>query len=292
MISCLKMGLTKLINHRYCKFILIIPLYAIIIFILWRTFPEEYYVDWIYAFRPAVWEILSWRSPYNVQGVYNPPWTFIPLIPLAILPPKWGGIILSLISLFALLFIAIRLGANRYVALSFLLIPQIAFKTISNPNIDFLAAIGFILPPQIGLFFLAMKPQIGIAVAIFWFIESWRDGGWKQVVRIFSPISIALLISIIMYGPYFVNAVHLTDYETIWYSYPLWPYTIPVGLSLLFYAVQKREISYSIIGSPFVSPYVASYTYPFLLLGLVNTPIIYLAAYIGFWLIDIILRIS
>lgn len=285
-----KNGLLKFANNKFNKLIFVLITYGSLLILLWFLFPEEYYVDWVYAFRPAVWEMLSGHTPYTIPGVYNPPWTFILLIPLALIPPKLGAILLTFITFFSLLFIALRLGGNTYIALSFLLIPQIAFKTITNPNIDFLAAFGFILPPQIGLFFLAIKPQIGIAVAFFWLIEAWRKGGSKEVIRVFAPVSIALFISFLLFGPYMLKAVHLIDRDTTWYSYPLWPYTLPVGLAILLLAIKREEKKFSITASPFVSPYVASYTYPFALLGLVNNRLYYLSAYIGFWMIYIIER--
>lgn len=280
----------RIFSNKHLKVLALFPIYGLIITVLWRVIPESYYVDWIIAFRPAVWEMLSWRSPYNIQGVFNPPWTFIMLIPLALIPPKLGAILLSLITFFSLLFISLRLGASLPIAISFLVIPQIAFKAITNPNIGFLAAFGFILPPQIGLFFLAIKPQIGIAVAIYWLIEAWLSGGWREVVRVFAPITIALSIAVLIYGPFMLKATHLLDHESIRHAYPLWPYTLPAGFALLLLAIKKREKSLSITASPFVSPYVASYTYPFALLGLMNYPIYYYSSYIGMWLIYLILR--
>ncbi len=277
-------------DDKRIKYILLFPLYLLVFFVLVYFIPEKYYVDWVSCFRPAVWDILSLRTPYEGHGVYNPPWGFIPLIPLALFPPRVGAILLTLVTLFSILFIALRLGAKSYVAISLLLVPQIGFKAIVNPNIDFLAAFGLILPPQIGLFFLAIKPQIGIGVAIFWLVEAWKDGGWKKVVKVFAPVTIAFSLSIIIFGPYMQNSIHLTDHEEIPFSYPLWPYTIPVGLSLLALAISRREFHLSISSSQFLSPYVAFYTYPFALLGIVNYQLVYWSTYIGMWLVFIFLN--
>lgn len=288
----MKEKLTRLTKNKYIKILFAFILYGSLFMILWRMYPEEYYVDWVFAFRPAVWELLSGQTPYTIPGVYNPPWTFVILIPLVLFPPKFGAILLTFITFFSLFFIALRLGRNIFLALSFILIPQLAFKTISNPNIDFLAAFGFILPPQIGLFFLAIKPQIGIAVAIFWLFDAWRLGRWKEVIRVFTPVTIALIISYLIFGPYPLKAIHLIDHEKIWYSYPLWPYTIPVGLTVLLLAIKRKEVNLSITASPFFSPYVASYSYPIALLGLVDYKIYYFTAYAGFLMIYIIERFS
>ena len=284
------MFLQNIRENKRLKYLILFPVYILVIYLIWSYIPEKYYVDWVYGFRPAVWEMLNWQSPYNGHGVFNPPWTFILLLPLALFPPKVGALLLTILTFFSLLYIALRLGASPYIALSFLLIPQVAFKAITNPNIDFLAAFGFILPPQIGLFFLAIKPQIGIGVAIYWFFEAWWDGGWKKVIKVFAPISIALLISFLIFGPYFLQGIHLTDHEATLHSYPLWPYALPVGFALLSLAIKQREKNISITSSQFLSPYVATYTYPFALLGLVKYRLIYWSAYIGMWLVFILLR--
>ena len=268
-----------------------IVLYIILIFLLWKFIPGHYYVDWIIGLRSATWKILSLRSPYTISGIYNPPWTFIPLIPLALLPPRLGAVLLSLLSFFSIIFIARKLGANLLQMVFFLAIPQFAFKAITNPNIDFLAAFGFILPPQIGLFFLAMKPQIGVAVAVFWLVESWRSGGWKKVLRVFAPVSIAFLLSFVIFGPYFMGAGYLVSSEEVWWDYKLWPFGIPIGFALLTLAVRKKIMGLSITASPFFSPYVASYSWPYALLGLFAYPIEYFVVYVGYWVVYLYMRI-
>ena len=138
------------------------------------------------------------------------------------------------------------------IALSFLLVPQLAFKAISNPNIDFVAAFGFLIPPQIGLFFLAIKPQIGVGVALFWAVEAWREGGWKKVFWVFAPVTVAVMVSILIYGPYMLDASYLTDHGIL-HSYPIWPYAIPVGLTLLTIAIKQKKIDLSITSSQFLT---------------------------------------
>lgn len=272
------------------KILLTICLYIIVIGLIWWVIPEYYYVDWIVGFRPAVRRLFTLKSPYLDGGIYNPPWAFIFLIPYAILPPKIGAILLSISTLFAMAFIVRQLGGNAIQMIVFLTIPQFAIKTITNPNIDFLAAFGFILPPQIGLLFLAIKPQIGIGVAIFWFIEAIRRGGMKEVVRVFAPVTIALLISFVVFGPYYLGAQTLILNDEVWWNYGLWPYVVPIGFSLIGLALRKHQLGFSIASSPFLSPYVASYSWPYAVLGLIKYPIEYLASSAGLWVIYVYLR--
>jgi hypothetical protein len=53
------------------------------------------YTDWFRFFRPAS---LSLSDPYEVDGILNPPWTFVILYPLALLPGAWGAGALALLS--------------------------------------------------------------------------------------------------------------------------------------------------------------------------------------------------
>jgi hypothetical protein len=45
------------------------------------------YMDWIESFRPAAME---WQAPYR-PGIYNPPWLYIILHPIAWLEPRLGA---------------------------------------------------------------------------------------------------------------------------------------------------------------------------------------------------------
>lgn len=267
----------------------VLAAYTLLIYLLWRIFPEDYYVDWKYAFRPATLALISGKSPYIDTGVYNPPWALIPLIPFAFLPIKLGGILLTISNLVVFAYIVRRLGGNLFVMIAFLLTPQFGLKIILNPNIDFLAALGFLLPSQLGLFFILIKPQIGVAVVLYWLVIAFKKS-LREVARVFFPVGLASLLSIAIYGPYFFQAkTNLVD-KNLWYEYPLWPYLIPVGLVLLTLAIRHQKIQWAISGSPFLTPYIASYSAVISLLGLVNNIDLFLPAFIGFWISHLLLR--
>jgi hypothetical protein len=54
--------------------------------------------------------LFSGKSPYIGTGAYNPPWAFIPLLPLAFLPIKLGCILLTLANLTVFAYLAKGLG--------------------------------------------------------------------------------------------------------------------------------------------------------------------------------------
>lgn len=79
----------------------------------------------------------------------------------------------------ALAYVAARLGAGP-ITLMYLLLSPPVLHGVLNGSLNWLAALGFVLPPAVGLFFIAVKFQVGIAVTIFGFVEAaGRGGDWR-----------------------------------------------------------------------------------------------------------------
>ena len=251
-------------------------------------------VDWQYSFRPAVFELLAGHSPYHldrgIQGswdqytFWNAPWALLPLIPLALLPVQLGRALLVVVTILSLAYVSRRLGAQP-LAIGLLLVSPPVMHGLLVGNIDWLAVLGFIMPPQIGLFFIAIKPQIGIAVAIFWLVEAWRKGGWREVLRIFWPITVALALSILIFGPW---PLRFETQAGVWWNASLWPMSIPVGLGLLAAALHKRKIEFAMAASPCLSPYLMMHSWVVVLLAVVSSLPETAAAVVGFWILIVI----
>ena len=238
-------------------------------------------VDWRISFRPAALTLLSGESPYDKVYIIHAPWALLMLAPFALFPENVGRVMLLFCGLASYTFIARRLGAKP-IAIIFLLLSPVVMHMLLNGNIDWLASFGFILPPQIGLFFIAIKPQIGIAVAPFWLIEAWRQGGWKQVLTTFAPFTIVLLLSFAIFGLWPLGAVEVTGVS---FNASLWPLSIPVGLALLVTAIRKRRIEYAMAASPCLSPYALFYSWTGVLLAIIASVPETIAAVIGLWIL-------
>jgi hypothetical protein len=238
-------------------------------------------VDWTTAFRPSVRTLLSGHSPYDNPLMIHAPWGLIPLIPFALLPESVGRAALFIVGLVAYAFVAHRLGAKPISLIFFLISPPV-LHVLYNGNLDWLAAIGFILPPQLGLFFISIKPQMGIAVAIFWLFEAWRQGGVKQVLKVFAPFTSLLLISFVLFGLWPLGALRTTNY---WWNASLWPMSIPVGLGLLVAAIRKQKIEFAMAASPCLSPYVLFHSWAGAVLSIVAFVPETIAVVIGLWIL-------
>lgn len=244
---------------------------------IFSAFPMRHH--WYEIFRPAALALAGLKDPYSVQNFFNPPWALIPVIPFALLPERIGFALLGSTTLFAFGYVARRMGASWLVTVAFLLLPHTLYNAI-QVNVDWLVAIGFLMPPQIGLFFVLIKPQIGFFIALFWLVEAWRKGGFREVVRVFMPVSIAFLISFVVFGPYFMKSEGMILQE----GKSFWPWSIPIGLVLLFLSLKFRKLGPSILAGPFLSPYTQPYTWPLALLGLFPNKIFMLLGVIFLWI--------
>ena len=215
--------------------------------------------------------MLSGQSPYAVASFYNPPWVLLPLIPIALLPERIGVVLLSMAYLGSFIFVARRLGAKPLTTLLLITFPNFVFG-LSFANIDWMVALGLILPPQIGLFLVLAKPQIGIALAIYWLVEAWRQDKIKTVVKVFAPVGVAFVISLLLYGLWPLRPQYFAANSS------LWPMSIPIGLVLLIGAIRNRKKGLAIVASPFLSPYVGVQSWSVSILGLLPYQIETIAA--------------
>lgn len=245
--------------------------------------PEQ--IDWVRTFRPAAREVLALRSPYNISTYYNPPWILIPLLPIALLPDKVGNGFLFVISLCALIYSAIRMGAKPFSLIAFLLSFPVVFLLLFG-QIDWMILFGLTLPPQIGLIFIFAKPQIAIPYVVFILIESWQKGGYKQVLKVFYPVFVMFLLSNLIFGLWFTDS-DLFMLSAI-YNYSLWPGGLIFGSVLLVYAIIKHKKEVSISAGPFFSPYVGVHSWTIALVALLPYQWMIGIAAAGSWLMYLI----
>jgi hypothetical protein len=238
-------------------------------------------VDFHGAFRPAALELLHGRSPYNAEGFFNPPWTAILLIPFAILPENVGRAVMVIAALAVYAYVAHKLGASK-LTIGLLLLSPPALHGILNGTLDWLTVLGIVLPPWLGLFFLAIKPQVGMIVVLYLFAAEWRKGGILRVLKTFLPVGVASVLSVVIFGPWFLAIPSLDE---IAINASLLPLALPIGLALTVAAIRKNDIRYSMMASPILSPYLLLHSWIGAFLALAPKPWEAAAAVIGMWIV-------
>jgi len=259
---------------KYLSYFLLLVLFALSVFLVYTYLPVD--VDWSQggppaagvdykgAFRPALIKLVSFESPYSVTAFFNPPWVLIPLLPLAFVSPALGAAVMFVLNFACWIIVAARSRMNPLAFTVFILFSHM-FTNSWNGNIEGIAALGFILPPPIGMFFVLAKPQFGAAVAIFWTVEAYRKGGLPAVTRVALPVLSAIALSVLVFSPWPLQGPSLVD---VWWNSSVFPYGIPAGVILLGLTLWRRDIRFAIAASPFFAPYLTGHTWAVVWFGL------------------------
>lgn len=247
---------------------------SVTLFILYSTV-HIFGWDWNHTFKPAI----VGGNPYKLSSFFSPPWVIILLAPFAWLPPGLDMIAIIVVSVAAWILALRKLRAPLIVTLLLLMTPQLLFGILSG-NIDFLLPLGLLLPPPLGLFFVLAKPQIGAGLAIFWIIESFQRGGWKQALITITPIAAVSLFFCIPFGFWPMQLVDAVG--TSWNISPF-PYLTGAGIILLIRAIQTHRSGLAIISSLFMSPYMSPHSLPIVVLGLLPSKMESILVIISLW---------
>jgi hypothetical protein len=153
-------------------------------------------------------------------------------------------------------------------------------------NVDVLVLIGFVLPAPVGLFFVIIKPQMGLVMVIFWLVEAWRQGGLQAVLKTFLPVKVAVLLSFVLFGNWLAG--RQSDLPGSFWNASLWPWSIPTGLGLLMVSLRERPKELAMSASPFLSPYLAYHSWAAALPGLIQRDYELVTVVIGMWLVAVV----
>ncbi len=245
--------------------------------------PEQ--IDWVRTYRPAALKFVGGRSPYEIPSFHNPVWMLFPLVPIALLPVKIGCGVLFVVELLVILAVAVKMGASPVSLVAYCLSFPVMFLLLFG-QIEWIVFLGLFFPPWLSLFFLIAKPQVGFVIALFVVVDEWRTKGFKAVLKAVAPVSIALGVTFVLYGFWFlqvsrgiVNAI---------YNFSLWPLSIPFGLYFLVHSLRKRKKELSLVASPLLSPYVGPHTWSVALLAILPNKYESIVVSISTWMMLLI----
>lgn len=239
-------------------------------------------IDWKETFYPAARAVLDGKSPYLVPTLRNAPWTILLILPFALFSETAGGILFFIVSFGLYAWTAYRLNASRMALAVFLLSPPVVYG-LRMLNVDVFVLIGFTLPASIGLFFVLIKPQMGIAMIPFWLAKAYQQGGVKQAFRTFMPVTIALALSFLLFGNWLSGKQ--ADLLVSFWNASLWPWAIPIGVVLLALALRDLRDDFAMAASPFLSPYLAYHSWVSVLAGLIRHDFEFMIAVGAMWFV-------
>lgn len=239
--------------------------------ILFWIFPP-YAADWHRAFYQVSKTPLS---PYDIKLFINPPWTVLILYPFHYFSENISLAMNASLSLVILGLLVIKRKGNLLsLALTLTSFPFLSM--LSNGNVEWIPALGFIFQNGWGLPFLLTKPQTGILAILSWISFFSSDkilkrnlGNIIKDFRFFIPTILTVIISFVFWGnwlaPMMTNIQNLQNPE---HGMPTWnislfPWSIPLGLGLLFYIIKHKPVDSEILGvlaTLCLVPYFAAYS--------------------------------
>lgn len=233
--------------------------------------PSQGGVDWQYHLKPATLALLDGRSPYSAATVFNPPWTFLLLAPFAFLPYQ----VMTITGLCAYAIVAVKLGIQQKWTNLLIMSPPV-MVCLAMGNIDWLAMLGlWIRPLWLALFFLSIKPQIGLPFALYRIIDERKP---SHAI----PVTAAFLLSIVLYGPWFQAP------DGNGWNASLWPLSLVAAVPLYILSLKHSNKWIALLLTPFLVPYITPQGYATTLYGIAGLhkrPVFYIAFVAGWALL-------
>lgn len=227
--------------------------------------------------RSAAASAMDLQNPYTAgPGFYNPPWMLLLMAPFATIPQSTAFVVWTLLGLgcYALAFRRMGVAWPAVVALIF---SPLAVGNLMFGNYDWLILLGATLPPVFGIWFVALKPQVGAVLALLW---TWwaAKKGLRSLAILVLPVAAAIVIS-------FLLGYRLPDSGAMRWSADIWPWGVPVGAGLAYFAFRRSDPVLALAAAPFLSPYVVWHSWIAALLPLTRNRWALAAGIIGSWVL-------
>ena len=232
--------------------VLAFALVALVLAFAWLPIAEG--DDWE-TFYGAARRILLGAPLYGQEVTHsfysNPPWLAVLVLPLSLLPFRWGWSVLSVISLI-MATLAVRRFQSGLFKLALVLLSPPMIYTLLHGQIDALVLGGVLLPPAWWILVAMTKPQVAIGL-----IFGIRRSHWLRTAIV---TGVVLLISMIWFGNWLADlarqpAPFIAATHNVWFG--LWPFQVPVGVALILLGMQHQDERYLLAASPFFAPYAA-----------------------------------
>lgn len=195
-----------------------------------------YTVDWYGHFELVA---RTPFTPYRSSPTYfNPPWFALLLSPLGWLPARIGQALNAYLNFTVSALVVIRYHGNRWgLVLTLTSLPFTAL--LLNGNVEWISMAAFLVPAQWGLPLIAAKPQTGGLAALIWFTQA------KDKIRFVLPLAGVVILSFILWGWWpaqmAANIRNAPPQSTIDPNASPWPWLIPLGLVLLYFAWRRED---------------------------------------------------
>ena len=243
------------IKVRAQKYILPAGIASLIVFVMSHV-PKMGVDFWLlYPAGRAIWNL---QNPYIVaHGFFSPPWLLVILAPVALLEFQIARWVWFALGVLCYLIAFKRLGLTSW-AIMYLMLSPFFYYDLGIGNYEWLILLGATLPASIGSWIVILKPQASIILFGMWL----KQRRWKVIIPV---VTLAVLISLRVYP--------LPNQSELPWSADVWPYGIPIGIVLAWFAIKQDDTLLALAAAPFLSPYVGLQTWIMVLLPLTRNKI-------------------
>jgi hypothetical protein len=255
-------------------------LWVIVVLIL--SFVPYYAVDFRDYFLPAARLAIRGEDPYSIEGFYNPPWMLLFVLPFSWLPDQTAQNAYIATALIVMAYALRKIGASTVDGiLAMVSVPFVSIITFGN--VEWLILFGAILPPWLGVFFVMMKPQIGLGVFIYWAIEAYTRDKERGLVRLLIPLMTVTIISFLLFGFWPIHMLGATDRANDFgINTATFPWMVPIGFLLLDKAWRSKKAHNGLVVAPCWSPYLMGASWFGAFVALIgNTKLLLLAVFLS-----------
>ena len=214
----------------------------------WTVMPKGG-IDMREDILPSLW---NWRAPWE-EGTPLFPWATLILMPLRYFTPRDATAIINTFSVVLIALLIKRFDGNILFTIPIILSP-IGYRLITTGQTDALILASVFLPAGFDLLFF-WKPQV--IAHVFWV-----GALAKPKVYLVSGIALFLVSWLLWWGwPKAILEFGQTRLIEGWWNFSLWPYSIPIGILMVFLSIKKKDVGYGIVASPLLFPYVNGPSY-------------------------------
>jgi hypothetical protein len=240
---------TILINaQRHLQLIIVLGFAISFVVLSWQLLPNGG-LDMRDDILPS---LHNWRAPW-LEGTPLFPWAVLVLMPLRLFTPRAATALINGLSVLLTALVIRNLKGNPLFVIPIMVSP-FGNMLFFNGQTDAIVLASILLPAGFDLL-LFWKPQV-IAQAF------WVRVRWRPKTYIISGICI-LLLSLWIWGLWPIEILHFAQVNLIngnW-NITLWPYSIPIGMGLLYLSIVKNDVGFGLMASPLLFPYVNGASY-------------------------------
>ena len=245
-------SITKLFWERHSRELLLGLLVCLVLTAGFFFSPITTGDDW-QTFYGAAKQALAGQNLYVMPVTFtfysNPPWVVMALVPLSLLPFRWGWAVVCMGSFLAALAIAYRWRLSLLKTVLILLSPSMLYILLHG-QIDLILLAGIWLPQEWWVLVALAKPQVA-----FGLLAGIPRSRWVRAMLILAGI---VILTLALFGNWPLDLLRqphpfAKEGHNLWLG--LWPFQVPAGVALILLGFSRSDERLLVAGSPFLFPY-------------------------------------